>query len=131
MIDMLGKILVPLARYKLFPTDKNLYKACSAMFDDKIPDDVLLQIKYVFDYVKLETVFPKYAIKEELRAFTSPTLLIVADEDVFFPANKVVPQSKEIFANLQRVVVLQNASHFQNTRNLKTILEEIESFLQN
>lgn len=131
MIDMLGKILVPLARYKLFPTDKNLYKACSAMFDDKIPDDVLLQIKYVFDYVKLETVFPKYATKEELRAFTSPTLLIVADEDVFFPANKVVPQSKEIFANLQRVVVLQNASHFQNTRNLKTILEEIESFLQN
>jgi pimeloyl-ACP methyl ester carboxylesterase len=128
IMNMMSKILVPLAVYKLFPTPGNLYKACAAMFDDKIDDDLLLQIKFVYDYVRLETSFPKYATKEELSAYTSPTLLIAADHDVFFPAKQVIPRSQEIFNNLQKIIVLENASHFQNNRNVETIIEEITLF---
>lgn len=129
MMGMMRKILVPLAVYKAIPSDRNLYKACSAMFDEEIHADLLLQIKYIYDDVRLETVFPKYATQEELMAFTAPSLLIAADQDVFFPAAQVVPRSKEIFNHLQKIVVLENSSHFQNSRNLETIIEEIRKFL--
>ncbi|AIQ17485.1 hypothetical protein H70357_13060 [Paenibacillus sp. FSL H7-0357] len=130
MTGMMRKILIPLAVYKVISTDKNLYKACAAMFDDEIHEDLLLQIQYIYDYVRLETVFPKYATKEELMAYTAPSLLIVADQDIFFPAEQVVPRSKEIFNQLQKIVVLENASHFQNNRNLETIINEIENFFE-
>lgn len=131
MIDMMGKILMPLAVYKIWATDQNLYKACAAMFDDKINDELLLQIKYVYDYVRMETAFPKYATKEELKAYNSPTLLIAAENDVFFPARLVVPRGKAVFADLQKVITLEKASHFLNNRNLALIIPEIENFLAN
>jgi pimeloyl-ACP methyl ester carboxylesterase len=128
MVDMIGKILVPLAVYKMFPTNKNLYKACEAMFDEEINDDLLLQIKYVYDYVRMETAFPKFATKEELSAFTSPALLIAAENDVFFPAKQVVPRATKIFSNLEKIITIENASHFQNIRNLDFIINEIKRF---
>lgn len=35
MSNMMKKILIPLALYHLFPNDKNLLRACEAMFDTK------------------------------------------------------------------------------------------------
>lgn len=126
--NMMKKILIPLAIYKWFPSDKNLVKACREMFDTEIEPELLLQIKYVYDYVKLETSFPSYATKEELQNFKAPTLLFAAENDVFFPASEVIPRAREIFPTLSEIVTLQNASHFQNDRNLKMIIEEIEGF---
>ena len=131
MSDMMKQILIPLAIYKILPNEKNLYKACEAMFDDKIDSELLLQIKYVYDYVKLETTFPSYATKEELKNYKAPTLLFAAENDVFFPAKDVVPRAKEIFTESLKVNILKNASHFQNNRNLKIIIEEIERFFNN
>lgn len=125
---MMKKILIPLAIYKMFPSEKNLYRACEGMFDTRIPPEVLLQTKYVYDFVKLETSFPSYATKEELENYQAPTLLFAAEEDVFFPANKVVPRAKEIFGRLSKTVTLEKASHFQNETNLKKIIEEIGDF---
>ncbi len=126
--NMMKEILIPLAIYKMFPSDKNLYKACQGMFDTEIDPELLLQIKYVYDYVKLETTFPSYATKEELENYKAPTLLFAAENDVFFPAKKVVPRARNIFLSLSKTVTLNNASHFQNDKNLKIIIEEIEKF---
>ncbi|QTD41773.1 alpha/beta fold hydrolase [Sporosarcina sp. Te-1] len=129
MTNMLNKILIPLAAYKLFPNEKNLIRASQAMFDSEIDSDLLLQIKYVYDYVKLETAFPSYATMEELSNYQAPTLLIAAENDVFFPAEDVIPRAKEVFPSLPKTITLQGASHYQNERNLKVIIEEIEVFL--
>ncbi|WP_026884942.1 alpha/beta fold hydrolase [Clostridium akagii] len=129
--DMIRKILVPLTIYKIFPNDKNLLKACVAMFDDVIQEDVLLEIKYVYDYVKIETAFPKYATKEALHEYSSPTLLFAAENDVFFPSKLIVPRSEQIFSNLTKAVILQNSSHMQNNTNINKILTEIEYFFSN
>ncbi|MFX3623135.1 MAG: alpha/beta fold hydrolase [Ectobacillus sp.] len=128
--NMMKKILIPLAVYKLFPNGKNLLRACEAMFDTTIDPELLLQIKYVYDYVKLETAFPSYATKEELANYKAPTLLFAAENDVFFPAEQVVPKAKEVFPAALQTVTLQNASHFQNDRNLEMIIEEIEKFFR-
>ena len=128
--NMMKKILIPLAIYKMIPSDENLLKACQEMFDTKIEPELLLQIKYVYDYVKLETTFPSYATKEELKNYKAPTLLFAAENDVFFPANEVIPKAREIFPTLSKTVTLKNASHFQNERNLKIIIEEIEEFFK-
>jgi len=122
------KVLIPLAIYKVSSNDKNLYRACEAMFDTEIDHKLLLQIKYVYDYVKLETTFPSYATEEELINFKAPTLLFAAENDVFFPAKKIVPRAKDVFPTLSKVITLKNSSHFQNDRNLKMIIEEVEKF---
>lgn len=126
--NMMKKILIPLAIYKVSSNDKNLYRACEAMFDTEIDHKLLLQIKYVYDYVKLETTFPSYATEEELINFKAPTLLFAAENDVFFPAKKIVPRAKDVFPTLSKVITLKNSSHFQNDRNLKMIIEEVEKF---
>jgi pimeloyl-ACP methyl ester carboxylesterase len=76
----------------------------------------------------METAFPKFATKEELSAFTSPALLIAAENDVFFPAKQVVPRATKIFSNLEKIITIENASHFQNIRNLDFIINEIKRF---
>ncbi|MBY0121765.1 alpha/beta fold hydrolase [Bacillus sp. S/N-304-OC-R1] len=126
--NMMKKILIPLALYKLFPNERNLVRASKEMFDTNIEPELLLQIKYVYDYVKLETAFPSYATKEELENFHAPTLIFAAEHDVFFPAKEVIPRAKNIFPSLSKAITLQNASHFQNENNLKIIIEEIEQF---
>ncbi|MBB4825637.1 pimeloyl-ACP methyl ester carboxylesterase [Sporosarcina luteola] len=128
MTNMLHKILLPLTLYKLFPTEKNLIRASQAMFDAEIDADLLLQIKYVYDYVKLETVFPSYATKEELSNYQAPTLLFAAENDVFFPAKDVIPRAKEVFPSLTKAITLEGACHYQNDRALTMIMKEIELF---
>lgn len=89
-----------------------------------------MQIKYVYDYVKLEKTFPSYATKEELANFKAPVLLFAAENDVFFPAKQVIPRAQDIFHNLPKTVTLKEASHFQNDQNLKLIIAEIEEFFK-
>lgn len=126
--SMITKILIPLFMYRKFPSKKRLIKATEAMFDEKIDEDVLEQVGYVYRYVHLEKEFPKFITKGELENFTAPSFLIAAENDLFFPAKLIVPKAQKTIPNLVRVKVMEKSSHFQNDRNIKIITEEIIDF---
>ncbi len=128
--SMITKILIPLFMYRKFPSRKRLIKATEAMFDDKIDEDILEQVGYVYKYVILEKEFPKFITKKELENFTAPSFLIAAENDIFFPAKRIVPRAKQLIPNLVRVKVMEKSSHFQNDRNIEIITKEILDFLQ-
>ena len=104
-IDQL-KILIPYLRYRLKPSDKNLIKMCSLLMT-RFDQERIDLLKAIFKYVKIKTVMPRPAKKEELNTFNSPTVIIAAKDDILFPARKVIPRTKEIFPNLIDILEIE------------------------
>jgi pimeloyl-ACP methyl ester carboxylesterase len=126
---MMTGIVGPMLHYKLFPNRARLARAVMPMFTEA-PDERLLDlIHHVYLDVTLEPGMPKTASKAELAGFTAPTLLVAAEKDVFFPANRVIPRAKEIIPNLVRTEVLQGSCHYPSREGIRQINRWIRSFL--
>ena len=97
MHRMLTEIVVPMMIYRLLPDPTRLERALQPIFTEPVAelDETLLNvIGTVFEEVKLERTFPKTATEEKLMGFTAPTFLAVAEDDLFFPPDTVVPRAR-------------------------------------
>lgn len=130
MIQMMLKIMIPMLRYKANPTEDRLIRAVKPMTTDEI-DELTKQVTgAVFRYVKLETKMPKLASKEGLIKFKSPTMVIAGENDIFFPANQIIPRAKEIIPNLIVTEAISNMGHFPSKANQNHISEMIIKFFE-
>ncbi|WP_247002875.1 alpha/beta fold hydrolase [Halosolutus gelatinilyticus] len=112
---LLVEIVLPMLAYRLAPDRSRLRRAVQPMFTEPaeaIDETILDVVGAVFDEVKLERSFPKTATPDELAGFDAPTLLAVAERDLFFPPDVVVPRAKRAIRNLEVVVRLKGESHF-------------------
>lgn len=116
-VRMSREILFPTVAYRLHPSRRRLLRAVRPMFSDpsELDDALLEHIGSVFRHVKLERSFPKRATENELRDFDAPVQLIAAGDDVFFPAERVVPRAREVLPKLVDTVVLERAGHFPSS----------------
>ncbi|MNO06904.1 hypothetical protein D3C81_2288850 [compost metagenome] len=58
-------------------------------------------------------------------------MVIAAENDIMFPANKIIKRSEEIFPNLVVTDILKGATHmFQLGEDLKRVIRLISQFLQ-
>lgn len=126
------EIVLPMFLYQLRPTRERLEAAVSPMFTDleSVEDDVLEEIGTVFRGVKLEREFPAKATASELREFEAPTLLVLAENDVFFPPQKVGPRAREVIPNLVGEVLLEGEAHFPSREGRERLLERVREFLR-
>lgn len=94
-------------------------------------DETLEMIEAVFRHMKVKIEMPRNATLEELKGFTAPTMVIAAENDVLFPANKVIPRSEQIFPNLVTTDILKGATHmFEQGEDLTRVLDLTLQFLQ-
>lgn len=129
---MLLEILLPLLFYRLFPSRSRLESLLQPMFSEPIAglDEATLDLmEAVFAEVKLERKLPKTATAAELAGYDAPTLLAVAEEDVFFPPDVVVPRAKRVIRNLETVVRLRGESHVPRPSARRTLCEHVAEFL--
>lgn len=96
------KIMVRWMTYPIHPSREKLINAFNPMTTEINGEflefcDVMLR-----DY-KIEMRGPKEFTREELKNFTAPTFVIAAKNDIFFPADKVIPKAKAMFCNLVKV----------------------------
>lgn len=127
---MISEILLPMLLYRVTGRQDLLLRAIGPMFTEEPEDDVVELCGAVFRNVKLETRMPKDASPEELANFTAPTLLIAAEDDIFFPAHRVVPRTREIIPNLVAAETLPGSGHYPSREGLEFINQRILEFLR-
>lgn len=111
---LVREIVLPMLAYRLAPNRARLERAVQPMFTapaETLDERLLAVVGTVFEEVKLERSFPKPVTAAELAGFDAPTLLAVAEDDVFFPPEVVVPRACEVIERLEVVVRLRGESH--------------------
>jgi pimeloyl-ACP methyl ester carboxylesterase len=127
---MLFDLLIPLIAYRQTPSRERLLKVLRPMFlGNTISEDVIEITEAVFQYVHVEPEMPRNVTKEELAHFTAPTLVLAAENDRLFPAQKVVARAKQVFPNLDAAEIVPGSPHFIPERFLPAINERIDKFL--
>lgn len=129
MTKMMFKIVFPMLKYKIFPSEKRLYKVVKPMVSDEIDRIALDVIGSIFLYVKLETKMPKLTTEDEISNFKAPTMVFSSENDIFFPAEKVNPRVKQIIPNLYAVETLKGNRHFPSRKSLILINKKIKEFI--
>lgn len=76
-----------------------------AMDEKNIDEDTYEMVKYSFKHAVVKAGLPSNVPQEELKKFTSPTLLIAAENDCLFPGEKVINKAKMILPNLKTVLL--------------------------
>ena len=107
---MLVEVALPMFGYRLRPTSERLLRAARPILTD-LEDPVVRQLGAIYRNVKLDPGLPRMATEEELRGFEGPVAVFASEDDVFFPAESVLPRAREIFPNLIRAECLRNCHH--------------------
>lgn len=128
-VRMIKEILLPLLLYKANGSGKYLDRIADSMssgFMKKVDRDIIGE---VFQHVKLEQDMPKLTEKRELERYSSPTLVIAGEQDIFFPAGALKAKAEEILPKRTSFKTL-DMGHFPSEGALERINEEIGHFLQ-
>jgi pimeloyl-ACP methyl ester carboxylesterase len=97
---MLRDAALPMLAYRVRPNRERLLRAARPLLTEP-EEPYVRQLGLVYRHVKLDRELPRAATKEELAGYGAPTLLFAAENDLFFPANRVIPRAKEIIPNLE------------------------------
>ena len=128
-LKMIIQLIIPMIKYKYVPSHENLYKSVYPMFLYEVDEDVLEVTSLIYQGVKIQNKMPKMISNRDLINFSSPVFLIACENDIFFPAKKIIPQAKKLFKNLKKVKEIKNSGHSMNKENMNLCMDEIISFL--
>ena len=122
------KLTFPLIRWKITKKEKHLKSFLSAFAP--IEDVFLLKmLSLMMKGVKLDTRIPKLLKSKEIENFTAPVYIIAAKDDVYFPGEKIVERSKELFLNLKEVHLLENSKHMPSKKTFPIIQQKIKEWI--
>lgn len=93
------KLFIPYFRYKLRPTNQNMIRLSNTLMT-RFDEERIEMLQAIFNHVKINPQMPRPAKNGELDNLKAPTIIMAANNDILFPASKVIPRAKEIFPNL-------------------------------
>ena len=129
MGPMMSKIVFPMLMYMTTHREKWLRKTVSAMGNH--PEEEIFKITgKVFDHVKMEAAMPRNVSSDELKAFTAPTLVLAAENDIYFPARLVLQRARAIIPNLAGAETLAHSGHIIDQELLPGIRERMRLFIR-
>ena len=97
---MVRKVALPMLAYRASPNPGRLLRAARPILTD-LEEIYVRQLGAVYRHVKLDRELPRKATREELSGYEGPTLLFAAEDDLFFPPDKVIPRAREVIPNLR------------------------------
>jgi pimeloyl-ACP methyl ester carboxylesterase len=97
---MLREVALPMLLYRASPNRERLLRAARPILTE-LEEPYVRQLGAVYRHVKLDRQLPRAATEEELSGYEAPTLLFAARDDLFFPADNVMPRAREIIPNLE------------------------------
>ncbi|GAF06608.1 hypothetical protein JCM16418_577 [Paenibacillus pini JCM 16418] len=126
-IKMIHKILLPMIGFKINSSPKKLQKIADVMSFKSMKEEDKNIIGIIFKKVKLEQDMPKLTEKKELLNYSAPTLVLVGEHDIFFPAKGVIETAEAIITN--GVTKMYEMGHFPSKEYLRVMSEDIKEFL--
>jgi len=125
--QMVTQVVVPMLGYRLRPTGERLMRAARPILTE--PDDTAVrQLGAIYRNVRLDAGLPRMAKEDELQDFEGPVVVFAAEDDVFFPAQAVLPRAREIFPNLVRAECLRGCHHVPSPSALTIVNGYIKGF---
>ncbi len=124
---MIRETALPMLVYRAFPNRERLLRAARPILTD-LEEPYVRQLGLVYRHVKLDRELPRAATREELAGYEAPTLLFSAENDLFFPAEKVIPRAGEIIPNLE-TETLPGDRHVPSRQTFARINDRIAAFL--
>ncbi|MDD5935920.1 MAG: alpha/beta fold hydrolase [Clostridiales bacterium] len=70
-----------------------------AVTEDNITNDIFQTAKLSIDYAKIKAGMPSDVKAEDMKKCHAKTLVMAAEKDCLFPADRVIPRAKEIIPN--------------------------------
>ena len=124
---MLRETALPMLVYRARPNRERLLRAARPLLTD-LEEPYVRQLGLVYRHVKLDRELPRAATREELAGYGAPTMLFAAEDDLFFPAGKVIPRATEIIPNLE-TEALPGSRHVPSREAFAHINERTTAFL--
>ena len=124
---MLREVALPMLVYRASPKRERLLRAARPILTD-LEELYVRQLGLVYRHVKLDRELPRAATGEELAGYAAPTLLFAAENDLFFPAERVIPRATGIIPNLETETLL-GSGHVPSRQAFATINERTAAFL--
>ncbi|MEQ6357072.1 alpha/beta hydrolase [Lysinibacillus sp. M3] len=106
------KMMIPLLKYKLTKNEKYIKKTAlfMAINEEILDKDTLNMVKDSFDHVKTKIGMPSNVSEQLMQQCKAPTLIMAAEKDCLFPAEKVLPRAQRIIPN-NTVHMLKGCGH--------------------
>ena len=123
LMPILRSMTVPMLKYYFVQSDRSFKKIMQLMATE---DDEQMEefFKLMMSSYKMEMKPPREFSKDDLKNFTAPIILFASDDDIFFPANRVFPRAKEIFATMPELIKIEG-NHLPSSDTMAFVCERI------
>ena len=128
VLPMMGKMVVPFLKYYLSPTEKTLDTVMETMGGK---DDIYWRefFDLMMSSYKMEMKPPREYVREELKQFKAPLLIVASKNDIFFPAGRVFKKAKDIFAG-PIITVETDSKHLPSDVTMTGVCNKTKEFLK-
>ena len=127
IIPILRKQMLPFMTYFIRPNEQRLRKAVEPMLTEE--EEIWYEFfNLILTNYKMELRSPREFTKKEMSGFKAPVYIIAAENDIFFPPNKVIPKAKYIFNNIYKTKII-TGKHLPDKKTMSMVCEEIVNFI--
>lgn len=104
------KLTIPLIKWRITNKEKYLSKFLNAFIP--LGDTFMYKmLSVMMKGIKLDTRIPKLLKAKNIKHFKEPVYVMAAENDIYFPGNKVLEKSKRLFVNLKETHTLKKSNH--------------------
>lgn len=123
LMPMLRSMTLPMLKYYFVQSERSFKKIMQLMTTE---DDQQMEefFKLMMSSYKMEMKPPREFNKNDLKNFTAPIVLFASDDDIFFPAKRVFPRAKEIFATMPELIKI-TGNHLPSSDTMAFVCERI------
>jgi len=128
-LPSLRQLLFPMGKFMRSKKETDLIKFMDAFYVDKDEYSIAFQ-RTVLLGVHMDTRRPPLIQAKETINFDSPVYILGAENDIFFPIEKVITKAKKVFQNIRAIEILPGAKHVPDAKDYPDIERLIKGFLE-
>ena len=127
--ESLNKLAIPMLKWRLTRNERYLKAFLKAFIP---PNDPFIEsmLTIMMKGTYLDTRIPRILKMEDVNHFSKPVYVIAAENDVYFPGEKVINRSKSLFKNLQGTYLLKNSNHMPSNASFEEIQMKLKEWIQ-
>ncbi len=125
----MARLTFPLIRFLITKRDTDLRKFIKAFVPEE--DEFMFRLqKALLTGLNMDYRRPTLLKEKDVKNFTNPVYMIVAEDDVFFPGLEAIDRAKALFNNFKEAYTLKNCKHMPDKKNYSEIQQKIKYWLE-
>ena len=118
---------IPMLMYMVTKKEKWFEKSFLPMttHGEPIDKDTMEMIRIALNHVRVNSNMPSNISKDDITDYHAPTLLLAGENDILFPAEKVIARAKEIIPNLEAHLLKDCGHLYYSSEKRRRIIQKI------